>query len=371
MNQRHLEHTTTMTSAPPHLRGRYQRDPAMRVASVIGKVWFPLWGRFTNLDIPDPADQVTTLKVVGREVVAHDNNVVALTMAAPDGGELTPWYAGAHLDLLLPSGRMREYSLCGDPADRHRYRIAVRRIPDGGGGSIEVHDTVTIGSSVRIKGPRNAFPLAVPGHGSPAKLRFIAGGIGITPILPMLSAAHRLGLDWSMLYTGRSSGTLPFLDELTGYGDKVTIRTDDRYGLPSAADLLGPMDAGTAVYCCGPPPMLHAIRTELLGRGDVELHFERFSPPPVEDGRPFTVTIGSTDRRIPVGATESALAAIRRELPSVPYSCQQGFCGTCKVRVLEGAVDHRDNILTEPERDAGVMLTCVSRAEGNHLRLDL
>lgn len=361
-----------MTSAPPHLRGRYRRDPAMRIASAIGKVWFPLWGTFTQVRIPDPADPITTLRVVGREVVAHDNNVVALTMAAPDGGELTPWYAGAHLDLLLPSGRMREYSLCGDPADRHRYRIAVRRIPDGGGGSIEVHDTLAVGSIVRIKGPRNAFPLAAPGHGSPAKkLRFIAGGIGITPILPMLSAAHRLGLDWSMVYTGRDTGTLPFLEELTDYDDKVTIRTDDRHGLPSAADLLGPMDAGTAVYCCGPPPMLDAIRTELLGRDDVELHFERFSPPPVENGRPFTVTLASTGQQIPVSATESALAAIRRELPSVPYSCQQGFCGTCKVRVQDGTVDHRDNILTAPERDAGVMLTCVSRAAGDHLRLDL
>jgi len=372
MNQRHLEHTTTMTAAPPHLRGRYRHDPAMRIADVIGKAWFPLWGRFTRLNFPDQTGGVTTLEVVAREVVAHDNNVVALTMAAPDGGELMPWYAGAHLDLLLPSGRMREYSLCGDPADRHRYRIAVRRIPDGGGGSIEVHDTLCVGSSVRIKGPRNAFPLAAPGHGSPAKaLRFIAGGIGITPILPMLGAAQRLGLDWSMVYTGRSADSLPFLSELAEYGDRVTIRTDDRHGLPGATDLLGTMEPGTAVYCCGPPPMLNAIRTELLGRSDIELHFERFSPPPVEDGRPFTVSLRSGDHRIPVSATESALAAIRRELPSVPYSCQQGFCGTCKVRVLEGTVEHRDNILTEPERDAGVMLTCVSRAEGDHLRLDL
>ena len=344
----------------------------MRVAGVIGKVWFPLWGRFTQLTIPDQTDRVTTLEVVGREVVAHDNNVVALTMAAPDRGELTPWYAGAHLDLLLPSGRMREYSLCGDPADRRHYRIAVRRIPDGGGGSIEVHDTLDVGGSVRIKVPRNAFPLAAPGYGSPAKnLRFIAGGIGITPILPMLGAAQRLGLEWSMVYTGRSVDSLPFLSELAVYGDRVTIRTDDHNGLPSAADLLGPTPTGTAVYCCGPPPMLNSIRTELLGRGDIELHFERFSPPPVEDGRPFTVGLDSSGQQIPVGATESTLAAIRRELPSVPYSCQQGFCGTCKVRVLAGEVDHRDNILTEPEREAGVMLTCVSRAAGDHLRLDL
>jgi ferredoxin-NADP reductase len=231
---------------------------------------------------------------------------------------------------------------------------------------------------LRIKGPRNAFPLALPGYGSPARrLRFIAGGIGITPILPMLSAAHRLGLDWSMVYTGRSVDSLPFIDELARYGDRITVRTDDVDGIPTAHDLLGGPDAdspglpGTSVYCCGPVPMLNSIRAGLAGRADVELHFERFAPPPVLDGRPFTVTLNSTGRQIPVGATESTLAALRREMPSVPYSCQQGFCGTCKVRVLGGAVEHRDNILTEPERDAGVMLTCVSRAEGDHLRLDL
>jgi ferredoxin-NADP reductase len=344
----------------------------MRLATVIGKVWFPLWGKLTHLDLPGQVNRVTAVKVVGREVVALDDNVVALTLAAPDGGELTPWYAGAHLDLLLPSGRMREYSLCGDPGDRFHYRIAVRRIPGGGGGSIEVHDTIEVGDTLRIKGPRNAFPLALPGYGSPAqRLRFIAGGIGITPILPMLAAAERLGLDWSMIYTGRSADSIPFLEELARYGDKITIRTDDDHGLPTPDDLLGTVTAGTAVYCCGPVPMLGAIRVALVGRADVELHFERFSPPPVENGRPFTVTLASTGDQIPVSATESALAAIRRDLPSVPYSCQQGFCGTCKVRVLEGTVEHRDNILTEPERDAGVMLTCVSRAEGEHLRLDL
>lgn len=361
-----------MTAPPPHLWGRYQHDPAMRLASVIGKVWFPLWGKLTHLDLPDQVSRVTAVKIVRRDVVASDDNVVALTLGALDGGELTPWYAGAHLDLLLPSGRMREYSLCGDPADRDHYRIAVRRIPGGGGGSIEVHDALNEGDILRIKGPRNAFPLALPGYGSPARtLRFIAGGIGITPILPMLAAAERLGLDWSMVYTGRSADSLPFLDELARYGDKITIRTDDEHGLPTPADLLGPIASGTAVYCCGPVPMLGGIRIALVGRADVELHFERFSPPPVEDGKPFTVTLASSGTQVPVSATESALAAIRRDLPSVPYSCQQGFCGTCKVRVLEGTVEHRDNILTEPERDAGVMLTCVSRAEGDHLRLDL
>lgn len=379
MNQREHPHSTTLTSTPPHLHGRWRHDPLLSIGTLLAKVWWPFWRPFSRLHDAAEDPGVSTVTIIGREIVADDENVVTLTLAAPDGGMLPRWHPGAHLDLLLPSGKMREYSLCGDPADRYFYRIAVRRIPDGGGGSIEVHDDLRVGDLVSIKGPRNAFPLALPGHGSPARsLRFVAAGIGITPILPMVAAAQRFGLDWSMIYTGRTAASIPFRDELAPYGDKVTIRTDDADGLPTMEELLGPADpetgrapAGLAVYCCGPVPMLERLRTHLGDRPDIELHYERFSPPPVENGREFTVTLASTGQEITVGAAESALAAIRRELPSVPYSCQQGFCGTCKVRVLSGRVDHRDNILTEPERDAGNMRTCVSRADGDRLVLDL
>ncbi len=386
MNQRAHPHTTEMISPPPHLHGRWRHDPFLTVGTAIAKMWWPFWRPLAPLHDPELDDGVTTVRLVGREVVAADENVVALTFAAPDGGILARWHPGAHLDLLLPSGRMREYSLCGDPADRLTYRIAVRRIPDGGGGSIEVHDALSVGDLVSIKGPRNAFPLAVPGHGSRARsIRFIAAGIGITPILPMLAAADRFGLDWSMIYTGRSADSIPFRDEVARYGDKVTIRTDDAddtsggpVGLPTMEELLGPVDpetgsapAGLAVYCCGPVPMPERLRRHLSDRPDIELHYERFSPPPVENGFPFTVTLASTGQQVEVAADETALAAIRKVLPSVPYSCQQGFCGTCKVRTLSGDIDHRDNILTEPERAAGTFLTCVSRADGDHLTIDL
>lgn len=377
MNQRAHPHATSLTAPPPHLYGRWRHDPFLTVGTVLAKAWIPFWRPLSPLHDTAVDDGVSLVRLVGREVVASDANVVALTFAAPDGGPLRRWYAGAHLDLLLPSGRMREYSLCGDPADQHTYRIAVRRIPEGGGGSIEVHDTLKVGDLVRIKGPRNAFPLAIPGHGSSARrIRFVAAGIGITPILPMLAAAERLGLDWSMLYTGRSHESIPFTDEVARYGDKITIRTDDEDGLPSMHELVGPVgevapSVELAVYACGPVPMLEGLRAHLGARPDIELHYERFSPPPVENGRPFTVTVASTGQQIPVGATESALAAIRREVPSVPYSCQQGFCGTCKITALSGEVEHRDNILTEPERESGAMLTCVSRAVGERLTLDL
>ncbi|TSD93841.1 oxidoreductase [Gordonia rubripertincta] len=375
MNQRAHPHSTNLTQPPPHLYGRWHRDPILTVGTAFMRAWWPAWRPLSPLRPAPVKPGITQVRIVNREVVAHDENVIALTLAAAEGGMLPSWHAGAHVDVLLPSGRMREYSLCGDPADREHYRIAVRRIPDGGGGSIEVHDALTIGEVVPIKGPRNAFPLAVPGHGSPARrIRFIAAGIGITPILPMLAVAERFGLDWSMIYTGRSADSIPFLDEVAKFGDRITIRTDDQHGLPPMSELVGPVpdsDADLAVYCCGPVPMLESLRRHLCDRADIELHYERFSPPPVENGSPFTVTLASTGARIPVAADEAALAAIRRVMPSVPYSCQQGFCGTCKVRTLSGDIDHRDNILTEPEREAGTMLTCVSRSAGGNLTLDL
>jgi ferredoxin-NADP reductase len=299
--------------------------------------------------------------------------VVALTLASADGRPLPRWHPGSHLDIALPSGRLRQYSLCGDPADTGHYRIAVRRIVDGGGGSIEVHDGLPVGSGVATHGPRNAFPLTVPGYGSPThRVRFIAGGIGITPILPMLALAERLGVDWSMLYAGRSRDSLPFIDEVSRFGDRITIRTDDVAGVPTAADLIGDCAEGTAVYACGPAAMLTAIRSGLAGRDNVELHFERFAAPPVVDGREFTVSIASTGQDVVVGADETLLTALRRSNVAAPYSCQQGFCGTCRTRVMAGAVDHRDTLLTDPERAGGMMLVCISRAaNGERLLLDL
>ncbi len=346
--------------------------PALRLA---GAAVTGLWA-VTGLRRPLPPrvrDHTLTLRVTGREVVARDENVVALTLAAPDGGDLPTWHPGAHLDLHLPSGRIRQYSLCGDPDRRDSYRIAVRRIPNGGGGSIEVHDALPVGSLITTNGPRNAFPLAVPGYGSPARrLRFIAGGIGITPILPMLAMAERMGVEWSMIYVGRSAESIPFLDEVGRFGDKVVIRTDDTAGVPEADDLLGDCSCSTAIYACGPVDMITLIRSRLVGRDDLELHFERFAAPPVTDGAPFTVTLESTGSTMEVAADETLLAALRRTGVAAAYSCQQGFCGTCRTRVLSGTVEHRDTLLTGPEREAGMMLTCVSRAPaGGNLTLDL
>lgn len=360
-------------AAPPRAAGRERPDLMIGLADAAITGLFGLSGAIRRISTPLARDRSIALTVAARDVVARDQDVLAVTLTAADGGPLPRWFPGAHLDLHLPSGRVRQYSLCGDPGAEDHYRIAVRRIPGGGGGSLEVHEALRVGAPVRTLGPRNAFPLTVPGYGSPAqRFRFIAGGIGITPILPMLEQAHRLGVDWSMLYTGRSRDSLPFLDELVRFGDRITVRTDDVDGLPCAPDLLGDDPAGASVYACGPAPMLDVIRNALVGRGDVELHYERFAAPPVVDGAEFVATAAASGVTVRVAADESLLAALTRAGVQAPYSCRQGFCGTCRTRVLDGAVDHRDTLLTGPERAAGMMLTCISRApEGQALTLDL
>ena len=359
--------------APPSVSGRRRHDIALGIADTSVSALWAISGAIRKMKPPPDPDRVLPLRVVDRQVVARDQDVVALTLACADGRPLPRWHPGSHLDIALPSGRLRQYSLCGDPADTGHYRIAVRRIIHGGGGSIEVHDELPVGAGVTTHGPRNAFPLTVPGYGSPThRVRFIAGGIGITPILPMLALAERLGVNWSMVYAGRSRDSLPFIDEVSRFGHRIAIRTDDVAGVPTAADLIGDCGEGTAVYACGPAAMLTAIRSGLVGRDNVELHFERFAAPPVVDGREFTVSIASTGQDVHVGADETLLTALRRSNVAAPYSCQQGFCGTCRTRVMAGAVDHRDTLLTDPERAGGMMLVCISRAaNGERLLLDL
>lgn len=359
--------------APPSVTGRRRHDIVLGIADASVNALWSISGVIRKMKPPLEPDRDIALTVVGREVVAHDQDVVALTMAAADGQQLPRWHPGAHLEIALPSGRLRQYSLCGEPADTGSYRIAVRRIVDGGGGSIEVHDGLPIGATVTTHGPRNAFPLTIPGYGSPTqRFRFIAGGIGITPILPIPALAERLGVDWSMVYAGRSVDSLPFIDEVSRFGDRIEVRTDDVSGVPTAEDLLGDCTDGTTVYACGPAPMLTAARASLARRDDVELHFERFAAPPVADGREFTVEIASTGQEVVVAADETLLTALRRSNVPASYSCQQGFCGTCRTRIVAGAVDHRDTLLTAPERAGGMMLVCISRgANGERLILDL
>lgn len=310
-------------------------------------------------------DDPMTLVLAERRMVAQDNDVVALTFSAPDGADLPAWQPGSHLDLHLPSGRRRQYSLCGDPQDRSQYRIAVRRIPQGGGGSLEMH-ALSVGEAVTVRGPRNGFPFIPYSHAL-----YIAGGIGITPILPMVRAAQRLGVDWHFVYCGRSTATIPFLDEIASWDpDRVTVRLDDEHGVPTADDLLGSAHSGGAVYVCGPPPMIETVRRNVDRSGATALYFERFSAAPVRGETPFEIELAGSGEVLAVGADETALDALVRHRPDTAYSCRQGFCGTCRVGVLAGTPEHRDHRLTDDERGTS-MLPCVSRSLTGRLVLDL
>ncbi|MFE5095142.1 PDR/VanB family oxidoreductase [Streptomyces sp. NPDC056638] len=307
----------------------------------------------------------TTRRLLITERTEPADGVVRLRLEGPG---LPAWQPGAHLDLLLPSGLVRQYSLCGNPADPDTYTIATRLVEDGRGGSREVHDRLHEGEEIEVRAPRNRFPL-VEAHA----YLFVAGGIGITPILPMLRSVAASGADWRLLYGGRSRATMPFLDEiekLGAEGDRVTIVPGDEAGHPDTVAALADTAEGTAVYCCGPEPLMDAV-TAALPPGRT-LHLERFTAATASSAGsgPFEVELRRSGRTVRVAAGQSVLAAVREELPYVSYSCEQGFCGTCQQRVLEGEIDHRDELLTDPERDDS-MLICVSRCRGERLVLDL
>jgi len=339
-------------------------NPTYRVLEALVQRWVRVAERSgRHRPRATPVDRDLAVRVAAVEDVA--DGVRAISLVRRDGAALPPWDPGAHVDVLLPGGTMRQYSLNSDPDDLTSYRIGVRAIPrelGGAGGSLAMH-ALRAGDELVLKGPRNAFPFI----DSPAGYLFVAGGIGITPILPMLRDAVRSGLPWAFVYTGRTRASMPFLEELAeitaGHDDRVHLWPDDEYGVPDAGRILAVAPAGAALYCCGPIPMIETIRAAVPADNIDTLHYERFTPPPVVGGRPFAVRLDRTGDLVEVGAQTSALAAIREVRPRVAYSCQQGFCGTCKVRVLSGEVEHRDRVLTPAER-ADHMMICVSRAAG-------
>jgi ferredoxin-NADP reductase len=351
------------TSRPPDLYGRRGRD---RLATALWGVRVLFGGiasasRWTPSRVR-PVARTQSAVVTKRELVAPD--VVALTLADPDGGLLPSWTPGAHIDVALPSGRRRQYSLCGPPGRRTDYRIAVRRIADGGGGSIEMHDRFDVGETLVFEGPRNAFYLGAAERDA----LFVIGGIGVTPILPMIQVAHQRGIDWRAIYAGRSRDYMPFLDEVVSVApDRVAVWADDEHGRVAGVDeLLAGAGPATAVYVCGPAGMLDAVRVARNEHASAPLHYERFSPPPVVDGAPFELELARSGRQLNVAANRSALDVMLDHDPTTPYSCRQGYCGTCKVKVLAGQVDHRGRTVVGDDE----MLVCMSRAKGDRLVIE-
>jgi ferredoxin-NADP reductase len=307
------------------------------------------------------------VRVEEKRVVA--DGVVALALRDLDDRPLPPWTPGAHVDLVLDGGRTRQYSLCGDPADHQVWRLGVLREPEGDS-SVYVHDRLQSGDLVRVRGPRNNFPLVE----SPRYL-FIGGGIGITPLLPMMAAAQDTGADWRLVYGGRQRSSMAFLDELARHGDRVSVCPQDETGLLDLDGLLGTPLEDTAVYCCGPEPLLAAVEQRCAAWPSGALHVERFAPKPVTEparSGPFEIVLAQSGLTLEVPPDRSVLDVVEEAGIPVLSSCTEGTCGTCETPVLEGVPDHRDSVLSEDERAVGdCMMICVSRSRTGRLLLDL
>lgn len=307
--------------------------------------------------------------VVTEKRVASDG-VVALTLRHPNGSRLNPWSPGAHIDVMLPGGITRQYSLRGNRWNTREYHIGVLREPKSRGGSEFIHAELEVGDSVGVGGPRNNFQL-VPAN----SYTFIAGGIGITPILPMVHQAELLGIDWKLHYGGRTRSTMAFLDELEKYGARVALYPNDEVGDPDLPAILANPEQGHRVYACGPGGMLNAIAKFSEHWPEYAVRTERFVAAELaapSRTTPFEVELARSEKVIVVQPESSVLEAVREAGADVMSSCQSGTCGTCEVTVLCGTPEHRDSVLDAHERGLNDrMLVCVSRALSDRLVLDI
>lgn len=312
--------------------------------------------------------ELTPLDVARIEPVAQD--IQQFELRRPDGGDLPEFTPGAHISVKAPNGLLRKYSLCNDPAERDRYLIAVKRETAGRGGSASMAGDVKVGSTLPASAPRNDFPL-VPSSGG---YILIAGGIGITPILSMVRHLKATGGRFKLYYLTRSRETTAFLNELAApqYRGLVTIHHDG--GDPAKALDLWPVleKPRGHVYCCGPRPLMDAVRDMTGHWSSTAIHFEAFQEAvkSATEDRAFRVRIKSSGAVVDVPVGTSVLEALRASGNAVPFSCESGTCGSCKTKLVAGDVDHRDLVLAEHEK-AGNIMVCVSRARTGDLEIDL
>ncbi|RQR33325.1 PDR/VanB family oxidoreductase [Burkholderia sp. Bp9142] len=311
------------------------------------------------------------LVITHKEAAAQ--GVVRLTFARKDGAELPSWDPGAHVDLRFNSEGVeyvRQYSLCGETTDRRSWQVAVRLASDSRGGSAYIHESFAEGDTVQVTGPRNNFPLVPATH-----YMFIAGGIGITPILPMIANVNASGADWRLVYCGRSAESMPFVDEVLAFGaDKVLLHTSDALGQADLPTLIAAAHPDTVIYCCGPETMLRAIDESCASWSDDRVHVERFTRR--EDGSESAVSAFEVEfvrsgivATVPVD--RSILEIAEEHGVDIDSSCQEGVCGSCETRVISGVPDHRDSLLSAKERASGqTMMVCVSRSCSARLVLD-
>ncbi|WP_367952217.1 PDR/VanB family oxidoreductase [Aquibium pacificus] len=323
-----------------------------------------------GFDLAPPATQAV---LVGR-VEKLTADIVAIELCPEHGRELLAFTAGSHVDLHLPNGLRRSYSLVNDPAERHRYRLAVKREPGGRGGSAHIHDLLDVGHRLEVSRPRNNFLLEERASCSV----LFAGGIGVTPLLSMALRLCRLGRPFHFHYGARSRQDAAFVDDLRKLplpeGSTVRLHFEDAGGGP--IDFRAIADAapdGSHFYCCGPGPMIAAFETQLAHVQPSRLHREHFTGETVSAPQGgFEVVLAKSGRSIVVPEGVTILDALLDEGVEVDFSCMEGFCGSCRVAVLEGSLNHHDTVLSPGERSSGkVMMICCSTAAGERLVLDI
>ena len=304
-----------------------------------------------------------------RRISWEAEGVLALEFTSADGGYLPPFEPGAHVDLHLGDGLLRQYSLCGDPAERKSYRIGVREI-DGGRVSRHIHRNLRPGALLQMSQPRNNFEFVASQN-----YLFIAGGIGITPLLPMMRAASGADAAWTLLFCARSIEQAPFLEEAKAHGGDVSVHASRAGTKLDVTQCLAEVRPHTIIYCCGPEGLMTAVEAASTHWPEGTVRFEWFAPrarPEGEVSGGFRVVCARSGLSLDVMPEQSILQVLTEAGIEVARSCEQGICGTCEVRVLEGEVDHRDSILSAAERASNeIMMTCVSRAKGASLVLDI
>jgi ferredoxin-NADP reductase len=310
------------------------------------------------------------LQVRVAEIVRLTDAVNCYELRAAGGGDLPPFTAGAHLDVHLPTGLIRSYSLTNPQGERHRYLIGVARDAMSRGGSNFIHDQVRAGDVLEICAPRNNFALAESAEHS----ILIAGGIGITPILCMIHRLEELGRPWQLHYAARSRRAAAFLDELSR-SERVSFSFDDERqgGFLDLAAIVASAPPGTHFYCCGPAPMLAAFEAATTTLPGDQVHLEYFTARDVaatEGG--FVVELARSGKTIEVRPGETILEAVQAAGINPPHSCCEGICATCETTVLEGIPDHRDSVLSDDERASNAtMMICCSGSKSPRLVLDL
>jgi ferredoxin-NADP reductase len=303
-------------------------------------------------------------------IVDLADGVRSFVLQHPDGSELPAWTPGAHVDLVFRSDLARPYSLCGDPERRDRWEVAILREPESRGGSVFAHDLLCAGDELSARTPRNHFPLVVADE-----YALIAGGIGITPLLPMIAEIERRGARWRLLYGGRRRASMAFVERLTdSHGDHITVVPEDEQGRPDLRKWLGAPRTGCAVYCCGPEGLIDAVEDVCTGWPEGTLHVERFrADPEALSGvaSTFEVVAAQSGVTVTVGEDQSIVEALEDAGIYVPVSCGEGTCETCITQVLDGEPDHRDALLTDEQRSEGGILPCCSRSLSPVLVLDV